>query len=197
MHRGRLSLRKEIQNHTSNCPKESFFFVFCKHNRVHVRKRTCHLLLKFNPPMFPLSVAGSNTERVAQLGMSGIHLDASSFLSLQPMACSENAVPFYLKYLLDPLTSVHTPLNVFQHYFSSGLLQGSTNWCSKITVDPLQSILHFITRWVFKKHTYHVPFLCKTVEWHLINIRIEANLFIMVYRAPLIPGLCLPFLCLF
>lgn len=147
--------------------------------------------------MFPLSVAGSNTERVAQLGMSGIHLDASSFLSLQPMACSENAVPFYLKYLLDPLTSVHTPLNVFQNHFSSGLLQGSTNWCSNTTVDPLQSILHFITRWVFKKHTYHVPFLCKTVEWHLINIRIEANLFIMVYRAPLIPGLCLPFLCLF
>lgn len=87
-------------------------------NTVNISKTEFVIFsLRFDPFVFSVSMAGTNIDSVAQTGMLELTLP---FPYLHPTLCSENAVTFHSTYLLDPLLSIHTILNVLEHYFLAG-----------------------------------------------------------------------------
>lgn len=105
MHHKKLFLKKRV---LELFPIAQDFFL----SLGNTNGKTEHAIfsLSFDSLVFTLSMAGTNINPVAQIGMLGWSLD--SFFPLPtPYSLPENAATFHSTYLLDPLLYIRTTLN--------------------------------------------------------------------------------------
>lgn len=105
----------------SNCPQEIFSCASWKHSASMSRIELAIFSLSLILLCFCLN--GWHQRWPCYSNWNLKHESWLFFLPLPiPIPCSENAVSFHPKHLLDPLLSIYTTLNVLQHYFLTGLL---------------------------------------------------------------------------
>lgn len=123
-------LQKETSELCSRPPMRRAPLYLLETHSEHAQNRTCPLLPKLAPPVFPASMADANVDPIAQTEMP-----STSHLHRAP--CSGDAAIFHPKHLLDQLLSLRSTLKGLWHYVSPGPLQYPTHGFSQTSFPKL------------------------------------------------------------